>query len=222
MANKFKKKPKALLLLSGGIDSPVAGYLVKGSVKLKALHFSSSKITGNESIKKCKAICKILGIDELLITDISDELLEIANKCKHAYYFVIMRRLMYRIANEIAKKEKCDFIATGESIGQVSSQTLANLSVISLASNIPIVRPLLCMEKEEIIKIAEDIGTFEISKGPEYCDALGPKHPVTKAHIKNVLVEEEKIDVHKLVCNALKKTKRVLICQNQKVKGKDL
>lgn len=199
-------KPKGLLLLSGGIDSPVAGHLAMKKAKIIALHFSSEKITGKESIAKSEKLCKALGIKKLIVVDISDQLVEIASKCKHAYYFVLMRRLMYRIAERIAKKERCDFIVTGESLAQVSSQTLKNLSAISFAAKMPIARPLLCLEKEETIKIAEHIGTFEISKGHEFCDALGPRHPITKASITRVLEEEAKLDLEKMTSDALTKT----------------
>ncbi|MCX8189930.1 MAG: 7-cyano-7-deazaguanine synthase [Candidatus Diapherotrites archaeon] len=210
---KAKAKPKALLLLSGGIDSPVAGHIAMKSAEVVALHFASEKITGKESINKSIKLCRILRIKKLFIVDISDELIEIASKCKHAYYFVLMRRFMLRVAEEIAKKENCSFVVTGESIGQVSSQTLQNMSVISLAVMIPLVRPLLCMEKDEIVRIAHKIKTFEASKGPEYCDALGPKHPVTKASLEKVLEEEKKMPVQKMVENALAKCKKVLLAQ---------
>ncbi len=206
-------KPKGLLLLSGGIDSPVAGYLAKKKAELIALHFSSEKITGKESIEKSKEICKILGISRLIVVDISKQLADIASKCKHAYYFVLMRRLMYRIAEALAKEQKCDFIVTGESLAQVSSQTLANLAAISQAIKFPVARPLLGFEKEETIKIAEQIGTFEISKGPELCDVLGPKHPVTKARLHRVLEEEKNLDVGKMVEDALKQAKHIQILQ---------
>ena len=196
-------KPKGLLLLSGGIDSPVAAYLAGKEAELVALHFSSEKIVGEESIDKSKKLCKVLGIKRLIVIDISDQLAEIAGKCKHAYYFVLMRRLMYRIAERIAEKEQCDFILTGESLAQVSSQTLANLVVISQAIKTPVARPLLGFEKEETIKIAEHIGTFEISKGKEMCDVLGPKHPITRARIERVLEEEKKLDLEKMIGEAL-------------------
>lgn len=199
------QKPKGLLLLSGGIDSPVAAYLIGKKAELIALHFSNEKITGKESIDKSKKLCKVLGIKKLLVIDISDQLAEIAGKCKHAYYFVLMRRFMLRIAERIAKQCHCDFIATGESLGQVSSQTLANLATISKAINMPIIRPLLGFDKEEIIKIAEQIGTFEISKGREMCDVLGPKHPITHASIEKVLEEERKLKIEDMVKEALKR-----------------
>ncbi|MEM4598940.1 MAG: 7-cyano-7-deazaguanine synthase [Candidatus Diapherotrites archaeon] len=205
-----QKKPKALLLLSGGIDSPVAGYIAMKKADVLALHFASEKVTGRESIEKSIKLCKILGIKELLVIDISDELIEIASKCKHAYYFVLMRRFMLRVAEGVAEKKGCCLIVTGESIGQVSSQTLKNLSVISQAVKILIARPLLCLEKDEIVHMAHSIGTFDASKGPEYCDALGPKHPVTKASLERVLEEEKKLPVENMIDNAIKRSKKVL------------
>ena len=120
---------------------------------------------------------------------------------------------MYRISEALAKEQKCDFIVTGESLAQVSSQTLANLAAISQAIKFPVARPLLGFEKEETIKIAEQIGTFEISKGPELCDVLGPKHPVTKARLHRVLEEEKNLDVGKMVEDALKQAKHIQILQ---------
>jgi len=209
--NSAMQKPKGLLLLSGGIDSPVAAYLVGRKAELIALHFSNEKITGKESIEKSKQLCRVLGIKKFIVIDISDQLAEIASKCKHAYYFVLMRRIMYRIAERIAKQEQCDFIATGESLGQVSSQTLANLVAISQATNMPIVRPLLGFDKEETIKIAKQIGTFEISKGKEMCDVLGPKHPITRASIARVLEEESKLELESMVETALSAAQTLFI-----------
>lgn len=202
------EKPKGLLLLSGGIDSPVAGHLALKEADLIALHFSSEDITGKESIEKSEKICKKIGIKKLLVCDIGKELAEIAAKCSHSYYFVLMRRLMLRTAEKIAIKEKCCFILTGESLAQVSSQTLSNLAVISESVKMPVARPLLGMEKEEIMQVAERIDTFETSKGKEFCDALGPRHPITRACIENVLREEKKLEIEKMVLNAVKKTKK--------------
>lgn len=196
-------KARGLLLLSGGIDSPVAGYIVGKEAEIIALHFSNEKFAGAESIEKVKAIVKKLKFKKLIVVDISTQLSEIAEECSLAYYFVLQRRFMLRVAERIAEKEKCDFIVTGDSLGQVSSQTLANMSVISRAVKIPIVRPLLGYNKQETTKLAEKIGTLETSKGPEMCDVLGPKHPSTHASLERVLEEERKLEVERMVGDAI-------------------
>lgn len=186
---------KGLLLLSGGIDSPVAGYMMKQrGIGLAAVHFSLEPITDNGPEMKCRKIVDRLGIEKLHIINVAKEYQEIASKCIHKHYFVLTKRLMYRIAEKIAKKEKCDFLITGENLAQVSSQTLENLVVINRAVEIPVLRPLLGFDKSEIIKTAEEIGTFEISKGPEVCDLLGPKHPSTRVDEKIVLEEEKELE----------------------------
>ncbi len=199
------QRAKGLLLLSGGIDSPVAGSIVAEQAELFALHFSNEKFAGSESVEKCRRISKKLGIKKLIVLDISEQLEEIAKKTAEAYYFILMRRLMYRIAERVAEKEKCSFLVTGESLGQVSSQTLSNLAATARAVQIPVVRPLLGFNKRETTALARKIGTFEISKGPEMCDVLGPKHPSTHASLERVEEEEAKLDFGKLVQEAVSK-----------------
>jgi len=197
---------KGLLLLSGGIDSPVAGHLAKESgIELCAVHFSAEKIVGNEPLNKSMAACKHLGIKKLLVADIADELVEITKKCNIRYYFLLSKRLMFKVAEKIAEKQNADFLITGENLGQVSSQTLHNLGIIDKSVKIFVARPLLCFDKLEIIKLAEKIGTFEISKGPELCDALGPRHPITKGNVADADSEESKLENEKMLRNAMSK-----------------
>ena len=198
---------RGLLLLSGGIDSPVAGYLAGKKADLVALHFSNIKFAGKESIKKSERISKKLGFKKLLVIDLSDQLKEIAEKCSPAYYFVLQRRIFMRVAERVAEKEKCDFILTGDSLGQVSSQTLANMGVISRGTRIPIARPLLGFNKQETTDLANKIGSFEISKGPEMCDVLGPKHPSTHASVERVEEEEKKIGLNAMAEKAFSQIK---------------
>jgi|SRR3989338_3198730 len=182
---------KGLLLLSGGFDSPVAGYLMKKqSVEVLAVHFSSKLVTDEESEKKSRQLAEKLGFKKFFVVDISQQLIKISKEANHRLYFVLMKRLMYRLAEKIAERERCDFLITGENLAQVSSQTLQNLSVIDKSVKMTVMRPLLGLDKEEIIKISREINTFEISKGPEHCDALGPAHPITKAKLEEVLKEE--------------------------------
>ena len=116
---------------------------------------------------------------------------------------VITRRIMYMIAENIALKEKCNFLLTGENLAQVSSQTLPNMANITSAVNIEILRPLLCNDKVETINLAREIGTYEICSGPELCSFLGPKHPATKSNIEIVENEESKIDINNLIKESL-------------------
>ncbi|MEM5799706.1 MAG: 7-cyano-7-deazaguanine synthase [Candidatus Aenigmatarchaeota archaeon] len=186
---------KAIVLLSGGIDSPVAAWMIKRfGIELIALHFSNEKFTGKGPEEKAKKLADFLGIKKFISIDASEDFEKIATKCNRKYYFVLIKRYMMRKAEEIAKKEGCSFIVTGESLGQVSSQTLNNLISITKVATIPIIRPLLTMDKQEIIDLARRLGTFEISKGPEVCDLLGPKHPATKSRHEDLLKEEEKLN----------------------------
>lgn len=184
---------KALLLLSGGFDSPVAGYLMKEKgLDILALNFSYELLTDNLPTKKSKELAEKLGFDFLAV-DISEELMEISKKCKRDLYFVLMKRLFLKIAEKVAEKEGCDFIITGDNLAQVSSQTLQNLIVVTQATEMQILRPLIGFDKQEIIDLAKEIGTYEISKGKEHCDILGPEHPETRAKLEDVLEEENKI-----------------------------
>ena len=195
---------KALALLSGGFDSPVAIYLMKDKLEIEALHFSLEPFTNNTPEKKSIELCKELGIKILYVINHSKEHEEIVNKCDHKYYYIISRRLMYKVAEKLCKKLKCDFLLTGENLGQVGSQTLSNMNVISQAVDMPILRPLLCYDKDQIIKLARKINTYEISKGPEMCNVLGPKHPATKSNLEIINKEESKLKIDKLIENSLK------------------
>ena len=212
--NPKTQKINALLMLSGGFDSAVAAYLVKKEFQEKtqkdleiiALHFSLEPFTNNTPEVKSRELCRILRIKKLIVIKHGDQHSEIVKNCTHKYYYIISRRLMYRVAESIAKKEDCAFILNGENLGQVGSQTLENMEVIDKAVNtreIPIIRPLLCFDKNEIIKIAKKIGTYEISKGPEMCSILGPKHPATKSRLNIIENEEKNIDVERMVNECL-------------------
>ncbi|MFH1663763.1 MAG: 7-cyano-7-deazaguanine synthase [archaeon] len=182
---------KALLLLSGGIDSPVAGFLAKQKAEVFCLHFSSVKITGTAAKEKSKKIAEKLGA-EFFCIDFSDALQEIVKKTDRKLYFVLMKRLMLKTAERICEKKGFDLIVTGENLGQVSSQTLQNLVSISFGVKKPVARPLLCFDKQEIIDLSKKLGFYELSSGPETCDVLGPKHPATKSFQAMVSAEEKK------------------------------
>lgn len=212
---KAPKKPnklKALLLLSGGFDSAVAGHCALSSgIEVIAVHFSQEPFTDNAPEQKAIALSKKLGIRKLFVVPLGRPLEEIAKKCSQKYYFVLMKRMFLRVSEKIAKKEGCDFLLTGESLGQVSSQTLQNLSAIDSATGLRVVRPLLCLEKQEIIDLAKKIGTHDISVGKEQCDALGPKHPSTRSKIEGILEDEEKMDLEKLIEKALLEKREITL-----------
>ncbi len=185
---------RGVLLLSGGIDSPVAGHLMaQAGVDVVALHFSLEPFTDSAPEEKARRIAELLALQGLYICDIGDALAEIARNCRHRYYFVLSKRLMYRIAETLARDEGAGFIITGESLGQVSSQTLWNLRAIDASVEIPVARPLIGWDKVEITEAARSIGTYDISKGPEVCDVLGPSHPATQAKLDVVESEESKL-----------------------------
>ncbi len=195
---------KGILLLSGGIDSPVAGKLAtdKG-VEIVAVHFSLEPFTGRSAEEKAIKIAKAIGIRNVYVVQHGQIHADVVKKTNHKYYYIITRRLMWRVAEKIAEKENCDFLITGENLGQVGSQTLDNLTVIDNAVKIKILRPLLCNDKNEIIKLAKEFGTYDLSTGPEMCTVLGPKHPATKSTEELIKKEEEKLDLQKLLKQSL-------------------
>lgn len=201
---------KVLCLISGGYDSPVASYLVKDKFDLIAIHFSIQPFTDNKPELKTKKICSLLGIKKIYIVQAGKIFAELVKKCDHRYYYILSKRLMYRIAEQVAKKEKCSFILTGESLGQVSSQTLDNLSAIDSSVKITVLRPLLSYDKREIIDLSKRIGMYETSTGPEVCDRLGPKNPKTRSDQKAINMEENKLSIKKLVSIGVKNAK----CEN--------
>lgn len=203
---------KGLLLISGGIDSPVAGYLASQSgLEIAAIHFSQHPFTDNTPEEKSRKLLKTLGIKQFYVVNLGKQLEEISRNFNQKFYFVLMKRMMLKISEKLAKEKGYDCLITGESLAQVSSQTLTNLSTISKAVAIPIVRPLLAVDKEETITIARKLGTFETSKGPELCDALGPKHPSTQASEEKILEEENKLGIEKLIDEAFKNLREEII-----------
>jgi len=197
---------RVLLLLSGGIDSPVAGYLMASrGFEVHGVHFSLEPITDDAAARKSQKLAEKLRLSKLFIVPVGPAFAEIARTCDRRLYFVLTKRLMVRIAEAIARREGCRFLLTGESIGQVSSQTLPNLRAIDPASSLVVLRPLIGFDKEETIRIAREIGTYEISEGPEICDLLGPAHPATQASLDWVHDEEARLQVERLVREALSK-----------------
>lgn len=196
--------PRALLLLSGGIDSPVAGKLLQEQgVDLEAVHFSLEPFTDAGGEEKAKALAAKLGLARLHVVPAGPLFGELVKRADARLYFVLSKRLMARIAGKLAPDLGCDALATGENLGQVSSQTLPNLASIDRAAPLPVLRPLLAYDKVDIVDLARAWGTFDISKGPELCDVLGPEKPSTGAALERVEKEEARVDVEGLTSQGL-------------------
>ena len=196
---------KVILLLSGGFDSSVAGHLLQEqNYQIIPLHLSNVDFAGEDSIAKSMEISRIFGWEKMYVIDIADILQTFVDRCKHSYYFVLMKRFMLRLAGELAKIKNASYIGTGESLGQVSSQTLANISVIEQAAEYRVLKPLITFDKEKIIDYTRSLKIFDISAGPEICDLLGPKHPVTNAVLENAIKEESKLDVSSMIEDSMK------------------
>ncbi|MCH7658997.1 MAG: tRNA 4-thiouridine(8) synthase ThiI [Bacteroidetes bacterium] len=201
---------KTIVMISGGIDSPVAAfYAMKRGATAIFIHFHSVPYTNRASIDKVRELIQVLRIFQtkckLYLVQFSPIQREIMVKTKARYRVVLYRRFMFRIAHAIAKKEKAHAIFTGESLGQVASQTLENMETIEAVTTIPIMRPLIGLDKQEIVDMAKRLGTFEISILPDQdcCSLFVPKHPATKSKIDDLEKEEEKLDVLNLVEKAI-------------------
>lgn len=207
----YETNGSTLLLLSGGIDSPVAGYLMaRRGVKINAVYFHSHPYTSERAKDKVKELARLLreytGSLRLFIVPFTDIQMEIIEKCPEDELTIIMRRFMAAIANNLAEKHKIQSLTTGESIGQVASQTMEGLVVSSDAASIPIFRPLIAMDKVDIMDIARQIGTYETSILPyeDCCTIFVPKHPKTKPILGLIKNSESKLDVEKLINDSVK------------------
>lgn len=200
------KNKKALLLISGGIDSPVAGKIAQEKgYELTAIHFSQEPFTDSTPKLKSLALCKLLGLKEMIVIEAGEEFKEIADKSYREYYFILMKRFMMRISEKIAEDKEINYLITGESLGQVSSQTLSNLNTINQSTKMQILRPVLFMSKQEIIDLSKKHNFFETSKGPEMCDALASGKVRTQSTIEQIETEEEKCKMNELLKSAIKK-----------------
>ncbi len=199
---------KAVLLLSGGFDSPVAGrMLLRQGVELEALHASFEPVTDDASVTKAKELCRLLGIKRLWVAKIGEHLGRVPHDAEaHRYYFLLQKRLLYRLADALADEVGADAIATGENLAQVSSQTLPNLVTLEGAARRPLVRPLLGLDKADILRLAKEWGTYETSVGPELCDLLGPRFPATTSKPSLVAAAEARVglaDLPELACHTV-------------------
>ncbi len=192
---------KAMLLLSGGIDSPVAGYMVsKRGVSLAATYFHAPPYTSERAKQKvvdlAAKISKYTGKLKLFVVNFTDIQLYIYDQCPHEELTIIMRRYMMKIAEKLAEQEGCLGLITGESIGQVASQTLYSLAATNEVCTMPVYRPLIAFDKKDIVEIAEKIDTFETSIQPfeDCCTIFVAKHPVTRPSVKVINKSERKLE----------------------------
>lgn len=205
---------KGLLLMSGGIDSPVAGFMMaKRGVSLSCVHYHSYPFTSQRGEEKVKELAKKLSVYTGSLKFYSINILniqkEINEKCPEKEMTIISRKFMMRIAEKIAKHYKLDALITGESLGQVASQTMQGIGVTNESINMPVFRPLIGMDKVDIIEVARDIDTFETSSLPfeDCCSVFLPKHPVTHPKIEEIKESEEALDIDYLVNNAIESMK---------------
>lgn len=206
---------KAMLLLSGGIDSPVAGHMIcRRGVKLEAVHFESFPYTSERALQKVKDLAKTVAeyngavcFHTVSVTEIQEQIMK---NCDEDYFTLLLRRFMMRIAERIARERDCKALVTGESLGQVASQTIEALTVTNSAVSLPVFRPCIGLDKEEIIERSRNIDAFETSTLPyeDCCTVFTPKHPKTKPTIENVLLEEAKLDVESLIERAVSSSRR--------------
>ena len=215
---------KALLLLSGGIDSPVAGYqIMRRGVNIQAIHFASPPYTSERAKEKVLSLAKKIGEYEygirVHVVPFTKIQMEIHEKCEEGLTTLIMRRLMMRIADRVARENGCQALITGESIGQVASQTMEALGCTEVMTDLPVFRPLIGMDKLEIIRVAERIDTYETSILPyeDCCTVFTPRHPVTKPKLDAVERAERNLDVDALVNEALQGVETVLVRPDETV-----
>ncbi len=209
---------KGLVLLSGGIDSPVATFLMahRGMI-MEAVHFHSYPYTSDRAFEKVKDLAKILTTYCGRIRMTSINLLPIqeaiVQHCPEEETTILVRRFMMKIAERVAKQGGCQMLITGESLGQVASQTSDSLVVTDAAVSMPVMRPLIAMDKTQIMDIAQEIGTFETSIQPfeDCCTVFLPKHPVTKPKLEKILESESKLDCEALIEAALAEAKTYII-----------
>lgn len=204
---------KVMLLLSGGIDSPVAGWMVmKRGVTLEAIHFHSPPFTSERSLEKVRDLAHKLtkwgGTIRLHVVPFTDIQTAIRERCPSDYLITIMRRFMMRISERIARENQALALATGESLGQVASQTLESMNTINDVVDIPILRPLIALDKTEITTISRRIDTYELSILPfeDCCTIFTPKNPVTRPKPYMAARFEEKLDVDAMVEDAINRT----------------
>ena len=209
---------RGAVLLSGGIDSPVAGHMIaKRGVEIECIHFFSypytSELAKDKVLELARLMTKYCGrmtVDIVGFTEIQEA---IRDHCPEEYFTVIMRRFMMRIAQTIARDHGCECLVTGENLGQVASQTMQAMACTGAVVDMPMFHPLIGMDKEDIVRIARRIGTFDTSVLPyeDCCTVFTPKHPKTKPVLAQVEAAEAKLDVEALVARAVENTEKVTV-----------
>ena len=201
---------KALLLLSGGIDSPVAGYMIaKRGVQIDAVHFESFPYTSERAREKvfelAREVAQYAGSFNVHVVSLTHIQEELVKTCEEDYFTLLLRRYMMAIADRLAHRLGCGGLITGESLGQVASQTMQAIGVTDPVATLPVFRPCIGLDKEEIVQISRKIGTFETSIQPyeDCCTVFTPKHPRTRPELEKVLEQERKLDFEALVQEAL-------------------
>lgn len=209
---------KATILISGGIDSPVAAWMMaKRGLSLTAIHFASPPYTSeraeNKVVELLRKVSKYSGDIKLMVVPFTDIQEEIRDICADEFFTVIMRRYMMKIAEQISRTENCPALITGESLGQVASQTLKAIACTDISVDMPVLRPLIGMDKDEIVVISRKIDTFETSILPyeDCCTVFTPKHPRTKPILRDILAEEKKLDLDEKIQTAIENTKVIFV-----------
>ncbi len=212
---------KAMLLLSGGIDSPVAGYMMaKRGLSLQCVHFFSFPYTGEPAKRKVRELASLLsgycGGIELYMVPFTEIQTQIYEKCREKNLTIIMRRYMMKIAERLAQNGSCGALVTGESVGQVASQTLDSLVCTDNAVDMPVFRPLIGFDKLEIIELSKKIGTFETSILPyeDCCTVFVPKHPSTRPKLEDIIRDERILDEEKLLQEAIEAVEQYTVNAN--------
>ena len=213
---------KGMLMLSGGIDSPVAAYLImKRGVMIECIHYASPPYTSQAVILKLQDLLKKLNKYQaqirLHIVPFTKLQEQIYANVPESYAITIMRRMMFRLADKMARRRKCPVIVTGESLGQVASQTIHSMNVINEVTNIPVLRPCVTLDKTEIINIAKKIDTFDISIRPyeDCCTIFAPKNPKTMPKLEECLAFEKKFDYESLIEEAMSNFEVMIIDANK-------
>lgn len=210
---------RAAVLISGGIDSPVAAYMMaKRGIELCAVHFASppytSELAEMKVMELLKRVAKYSGTITTYVVPFTKIQEQIRNLCPEEYFTIIMRRIMMIVSEKIAQGQNCSALITGESVGQVASQTIYALACTDCVVNMPVFRPCIGMDKEEIISISRKIDTFETSIQPyeDCCTVFTPRHPKTRPHLDDVVRAQSKIeDLDQLIDEAVKNAKKVII-----------
>jgi len=209
---------RGMALLSGGIDSPVAAWMMaKRGLDISAVHFFSYPYTSEQAKEKVLELAKIVarwsGKITVSVVPFTHIQTEIRDKCREDYFTLVMRRMMMRLSQRVALHQNCGCLITGESLGQVASQTMEAMTCTGAVCDIPVFRPVIGMDKEEIVTIARKIDTFETSILPyeDCCTVFTPKHPQTKPKLEDVELEEAKLDVEALVEEAFQGVQRITV-----------